>query len=414
MYPTGLIPRKKDEVDKRDLKYSTLFKVSRKADRVILDPREVKDQKGWGTCGSFAVGSVIDRFYRKRMSEIYNYTKTKESDAYPDQEGTTIIDVVKTHKKFGTVSNELFPYELYKEKMVFPIISPSIDEEAKKNRIDAYVKITTPEELTDHLLHGEAAVGGFIVGLTSLFNPEHLPNGDAIIGMPDGTMAGHALKILGVDWNMSHTYKTGFDKGKTRKGFIKIVNSWGTEDRIDEFTGETRPAWSKTGEGFIPFDYVFGQMYAPDGSMMDYVNEIFVPLKNVPFEIHKIDKGNENITPYIKDSRTLVPLRFIGEILGLQVEFKESDRSISITGEGRSVSLTIGSKVMIVNGKQVTIDVAPEIKDSRTFVPLRAISEAFGAEVQYFENEQRVEIRKDDLIIEMWIGINEARRIKRL
>jgi len=49
----------------------------------------------------------------------------------------------------------------------------------------------------------------------------------------------------------------------------------------------------------------------------------------------------------------------------------------------KTIVLTIGSPVARVNGGSVTLDVAPFIKDSRTFVPLRFVSEQLGANVTY-------------------------------
>jgi len=49
----------------------------------------------------------------------------------------------------------------------------------------------------------------------------------------------------------------------------------------------------------------------------------------------------------------------------------------------KTIVLTIGSPVATVNGGSVTLDVAPFIKDSRTFVPLRFVSEQLGANVTY-------------------------------
>jgi hypothetical protein len=45
-----------------------------------------------------------------------------------------------------------------------------------------------------------------------------------------------------------------------------------------------------------------------------------------------------------------------------------------------------------VDGKDVKLDVAPIIKDGRTFVPIRFISEAFGADVKWDANEKKITI----------------------
>ncbi|NCD13573.1 MAG: copper amine oxidase N-terminal domain-containing protein, partial [Epsilonproteobacteria bacterium] len=87
---------------------------------------------------------------------------------------------------------------------------------------------------------------------------------------------------------------------------------------------------------------------------------------------------------------------------------------ITISKNGLLVKLNVDSTDMQVNNNFINLDVPPEVREGRTFVPLRAVAEAFGAEVNYFGYEQKVEIKYQDIILEMWIGRNEARKIKRL
>jgi hypothetical protein len=415
MFGLGLIPKKREDVDNRDLLYSVLFNVKRYSDKVILDARQVLDQRAFGTCVVFAIVAALNRFFRRLMSPLMIYRFTKEIDSFPDQEGTTPQWGLKALIKKGTVPEEEYPYSNYEKALEFPEITKDLECLAEDYKIDAYVKITTKEELIDHLMHGQGAVAGLMVGLKSLFNPDILPNGDAVIDVPglvpNDTVAGHAVYILGADCRMTHTHSKS---GITRTGYAKFVNSWGTGKSRREFGTGEEIVWSETGHGWIPFDYLFGTMYAPDGSQTPYVNEIFVPLKDIPFDIQKIDPGNINIAPGIKNGRTLVPLRFIGEALGMDVLYTEHDRGITISKNGLLVKLNVDSTDMQVNNNFINLDVPPEVKEGRTFVPLRAVAEAFGAEVNYFGYEQKVEIKYQDIILEMWIGRNEARKIKRL
>lgn len=57
--------------------------------------------------------------------------------------------------------------------------------------------------------------------------------------------------------------------------------------------------------------------------------------------------------------------------------------------------LTIGSNIMIINNKEKLLDTAPKIENNRTLVPIRVISEALGADVEYISNERKVIIRKE-------------------
>ncbi|MCI8336673.1 MAG: copper amine oxidase N-terminal domain-containing protein [Peptococcaceae bacterium] len=56
------------------------------------------------------------------------------------------------------------------------------------------------------------------------------------------------------------------------------------------------------------------------------------------------------------------------------------------------ITMKIGEKTATVNGKQMQLDVAPFTKNDRTMVPIRFVAEALGANVDYIPKEQRVEI----------------------
>ena len=88
--------------------------------------------------------------------------------------------------------------------------------------------------------------------------------------------------------------------------------------------------------------------------------------------------------PIIENGRTLVPMRAIFEALGMEVEWNNAKRRITATdAEGTLIIMTIGDKVMTADGKIIEMDVPPKIVSSRTLVPLRAISEAYNCKVEW-------------------------------
>lgn len=99
-----------------------------------------------------------------------------------------------------------------------------------------------------------------------------------------------------------------------------------------------------------------------------------------------------DVDPYIKKSRTYVPIRFIAEELGYDVSWDGDARKVTMTEGNTKVELTIDSKNMYVSGKRIALDAPAEITDSRTFVPLRAIAEAFGENVDYSNDYRAVYI----------------------
>jgi hypothetical protein len=87
--------------------------------------------------------------------------------------------------------------------------------------------------------------------------------------------------------------------------------------------------------------------------------------------------------PVIVNGVTFVPLRFIGEALGSEVQWNDALKVVMLQRSARRLQLTIGSKLAIVDGQIVELLEAPRIINGRTMVPIRFISEAFGADVQW-------------------------------
>ncbi|MDO5398504.1 MAG: copper amine oxidase N-terminal domain-containing protein [bacterium] len=104
----------------------------------------------------------------------------------------------------------------------------------------------------------------------------------------------------------------------------------------------------------------------------------------------------DDVPPQIIDGRTLVPLRAIFEALGADVDWNGETRTVTAQRDDTMISMTIGSNVMTINSRSVTLDVPPQIIDNRTLVPARAAAEGFGADVVWNESERTVIITTDN------------------
>ncbi|MBQ2967160.1 MAG: copper amine oxidase N-terminal domain-containing protein [Clostridia bacterium] len=107
--------------------------------------------------------------------------------------------------------------------------------------------------------------------------------------------------------------------------------------------------------------------------------------------------GNEVAveTPYVVgDGVTLVPLRVITEAFGAEVGWIEETQTITLKYPGVEIVLQIGNPIAEVNGVAETLLAAPELPNSSTMVPLRFISETFGATVAYDEATERITVTK--------------------
>lgn len=97
----------------------------------------------------------------------------------------------------------------------------------------------------------------------------------------------------------------------------------------------------------------------------------------------KLDAGNDFITPLLVENRVLVPVRFIAENLGGSVHWDGEGRAVSISLGERTIKLTLSKPEIIINGQAIPLEVSPQTYLNRTYVPLRAVSEAFGKKVEY-------------------------------
>lgn len=152
--------------------------------------------------------------------------------------------------------------------------------------------------------------------------------------------------------------------------------------------------------------YVLRPVYK-DKTLGDVSNEVSVKLRSrtttIVLEVgskrmyingqrEEIDPGKGTVM-VIKKGRTFLPIRSVIEAMGGEVEWRKSDKRVSIYLDKNEIQLWIGSKTAKVNGKSKETDVAPYISDSgRTMLPLRFISENLDCEVDWDGTTKNVTI----------------------
>ncbi len=105
----------------------------------------------------------------------------------------------------------------------------------------------------------------------------------------------------------------------------------------------------------------------------------------------RVDNNNTSVVPYLDANyRTLVPLRFIAEAFGCEVEWIGDTQEVKINGD--FITMNIGSTDYTVAAgglssgvEKKTMDTAPVLMNDRTMVPIRAIAEAFNKKVFYHD-----------------------------
>lgn len=96
--------------------------------------------------------------------------------------------------------------------------------------------------------------------------------------------------------------------------------------------------------------------------------------------------------PTIVNDRTLVPVRFIAENLGYDVEWNMADNS-AVIDDGKII-MYIGTDQAKIDGKTVTLDVASTLINDRTMVPLRVVAETLNCTVDWFGTNRMILVNK--------------------
>lgn len=99
--------------------------------------------------------------------------------------------------------------------------------------------------------------------------------------------------------------------------------------------------------------------------------------------------------PVSRGGRVLVPLRGVLEKLGAYVSYDSARREVRAVRNEAQIILPIGSRTAQVSGRAVALDTPAQILNGSTLVPLRFVAEALGAQVNYESATSTVAILSD-------------------
>lgn len=195
--------------------------------------------------------------------------------------------------------------------------------------------------------------------------------------------------------------KYGFETDRTVNEFKVYAYDYSSSYKsVSYFIDGVQVGWSDT----LPFtckidfkDYSTGnhtmtvKMYSDTGTVLE---------KTVPFTV--IDNiaiiiNNEELTgldqpPVIVNGRTMVPVRAILEKLGANVEWNAETKTVTATKDNTTLEFVIGNKTITKNGTPYTYDVSAKIINGRTCIPARAASELLDMTVSWDGNTRTVYI----------------------
>lgn len=156
-----------------------------------------------------------------------------------------------------------------------------------------------------------------------------------------------------------------------------IVNASNSID-IAEYTIKKVEEQYKSMEKFNIDRDTYNNEYNKTKEIYIRVNNSLLELKSKPKKVN---------------GRVLVPLRGVLERVNANVNYDTKTKSVIIKKAGKSIVLKANSKAIMINGKKSTIDVPATTINGVTYVPLRFISQQLGAEVQWLDKANAVYIR---------------------
>lgn len=108
--------------------------------------------------------------------------------------------------------------------------------------------------------------------------------------------------------------------------------------------------------------------------------------------IEKAIDSDNKVTPVLVKDTTLVPIRAIIEAFGGQVSWDNKNKKITVTYNKNKVELWLNKTSALVNGKKVTSTVAPKEINGRTMVPLKFVSQNLGLSVNWEGSTKSISI----------------------
>lgn len=170
-------------------------------------------------------------------------------------------------------------------------------------------------------------------------------------------------------------------------------NNWRTESDPGFYDLENRNYLLKPDaevfkkiEGFepVPFTrmgrYEDRAMERISGAVSLYINS---PNAFVKAEKKAIDEANENVVPVIIDNSTYLPIRFISEGFGAEVEYNDETKDATITLDGRTITINSNTTIAKKDGEEIDMEIKPLQMNSRLYVPLRKVSELLDKKVTW-------------------------------
>lgn len=248
---------------------------------------------------------------------------------------------------------------------VFKSTHKSLCDNARNYSITGYMTVSTQYDIK-HCLKRNIPV----TAMWELYPSFYKVGSDGKVSIPDKTteeyLGNHQMTIIG--W--------------TKESEWIVLNSWGSDHGFK-------------GLYYIPFAYSPIEAYG----VTDTIFPSKVKAKVIKLQINRNEMLVDDKTveldsaPFIRNNRTLVPLRAISESLGAIVEWDSLKRTAIIDSEEGYLEFIADSNIACVNGRYIETDTDSQIVNCRMMVPIRIIAETLNCSVSWNHLDKTITIK---------------------
>ena len=358
------------------------------------------------SCVAFADEAVLDGTTEEIQGDVMlisaapvdNTPKVVLEATEPDADGYFTLDITLYNATYKGIISAIS----YDEAVV-----AVVNKETKEATTDLLEALTCPivakdletgEEIADWQSFNGSKMGNGTIALMTVLNTKcKYPNSiisDKFQALADEN--GLAVAKIAMKKLSDAPVEFKLVDNKTIAGGMMVINSYGMQDCTVEFKYPDGKTDSVNVEGVnetLSSDKTEGSDMVTR-KQLRAENVVFLQINNYGTvangTLKWVDKNNKEVRPYIKNDRTMVPLRYIAEELKCKVDYVEETREILIESGRTKLVFQIDSLTYTNDGLKKSLDAAPEIVEDRTFVPLRAVSEALNCDVQWLEGQRMV------------------------
>ncbi|RXZ83471.1 copper amine oxidase [Paenibacillaceae bacterium] len=184
-----------------------------------------------------------------------------------------------------------------------------------------------------------------------------------------------------LDWNGWKTVKTDLS-GLAMAYPVKVKRLYVTSPEKGQ---EERLATGEVYVDNIKFGYA-GTIVAPDAPTI--VLQVGKKSATIDGKAVSLDSA-----PVVVKGTTYLPLKFVSDAINGQVAWDNKAKRVTFIRAGKVLDMQLNSKNIIVNGKRKSVDVAPILRNGRTLVPVRVVTEELGLSVKWENITKQITIQ---------------------